>query len=186
MGTRVSRAADLRELRWLAPTAVLGAVLGVTLLVNLPRQATLAAFGLFLLVYGIYMLRQGGVPGIISRAWAPVAGVAGGTMGTLFGAAGPAYAIYLSRRLPDKQRLRATLSTMVLISTTSRALVFAVSGLLLADRLLMYVILLPFALLGFWIGSRLHGRISREQVLRFMSVLLLMMGVSLLMRARGV
>lgn len=184
MGTRVSREADLRELKWLAPMAVLGAVLGVTLLVSLPRQATLAAFGTFLLVYGIYMLRQGGGPGVrVSRGWGPVAGIVGGTMGTLFGAAGPAYAIYLSRRLPDKHQLRTTLSTMVLISTTSRALVFAVGGLLLADRLLMYVILLPFALLGFWIGSRLHGRISRDQVLRLMSVLLLLMGISLLKRA---
>ena len=183
MGTRVSREADLSELKWLAPMAILGAVLGVTLLVNLPRQATLTAFGIFLIGYGVYMLRQGSVLGLISRVWAPIAGIAGGTMGTLFGAAGPAYAIYLSRRLPDKHKLRATLSTMALISTTSRALVFAVGGLLLADRLLMYVMLLPFALLGCLIGGKLHGRISRNQVLRFMSVLLLFMGVSLLMRA---
>ena len=43
IGTRFSREADYRELKWLAPAALIGAVLGVTLLVNLPRQGTLAA-----------------------------------------------------------------------------------------------------------------------------------------------
>ncbi len=182
MGTRVSRDADYRELKWLAPMAVLGAVLGVTLLVNLPRQATLAAFGVFLLAYGVYMLRQGAALGSVSRAWAPVAGIIGGTLGTLFGVAAPPYAIYLSRRLPDKHLLRATLATMVLISTTTRVLVFTASGLMLAERLVMFVTLLPFAFLGLWIGNRLHGRISRDGVLRVLSVLLMVMGASILVR----
>ena len=42
MGARVSRAADRRELHWMVPLCLLGAVLGVTLLVSLPRRATLA------------------------------------------------------------------------------------------------------------------------------------------------
>jgi uncharacterized membrane protein YfcA len=185
IGTRFSRECDFTELKWLAPAALIGAVLGVTLLVNLPRQGTLAALGTFLLVYGAYTLcqREGG--GTVSGWWAPVAGLCGGTMGTLFGIAAPPYAIYLSRRLPDKRVLRATLSNMVLLSTTMRALVFTAGGLMLADRLMAFAALLPFALLGLWYGNRLHGRISREQLLRFMSVVLLLMGVSLLVRAVG-
>ena len=185
MGTRFSRDADYRELKWLAPTSLVGAVLGVTLLVSLPRQGTLAALGVFLLAYGAYTLRRGEPASTVSLWWAPVAGLCGGTMGTLFGSGAPPYAIYLSRRLRDKQAMRATLSNMVLLSTTIRALVFAAGGLMLADRLIAFVILLPFALLGLWYGNRLHGRISREQVLRVMSVVLLLMGISLLVRAVG-
>jgi len=103
-------------------------------------------------------------------------------MGTLFGIGAPPYAIYLSRRLADKGALRATLSNMVLLSTGIRALVFAVGGLMLADRLVMFL-LLPFALAGLWCGNRIHGRISREQVARVMSVVLLLIGASLLVRA---
>ena len=183
MGTRFSRGASFTELKWMAPAALIGAVLGVTLLVNLPRQGTLVALGVFLLAYAIFTLRQDGPAGSVSRWWGPVAGLCGGTMGTLFGIAAPAYAIYLSRRLPDKLTLRATLSNMVLMSTSIRALVFAAGGLMLADRLIMFAILLPFALLGLWYGNRLHGRISREQLLRFMSVVLLLMGASLIVRA---
>ena len=183
IGTRFPRNADRSELKWLAPFALIGAVLGVTLLVNLPRQAILIALGAFLVVYGAYALRQSETAGSISRGWAPAAGFIGGTMGTLFGTAAPPYAIYLGRRIRDKAVLRATLSAMVLLSTSIRALVFAASGLMLADRLLMFVILLPFALLGLWYGSRLHGRISRGQLARFISGVLLLMGVSLIVRA---
>lgn len=72
---------------------------------------------------------------------------------------------------------------MVLLSTGIRALVFAVSGLMLADRLIMFGALLPFALAGLWCGNRIHGRISREQVARVTSVVLMLIGASLLVRA---
>jgi uncharacterized membrane protein YfcA len=183
MGARVSRAADRRELHWMVPLCLLGAVLGVTLLVSLPRRATLAAFGVLLLFYGVYTLYQGKVVRMISRGWAPLAGFMGGLMGTLFGIGAPPYAMYLSHRITDKAVLRATLSSMVLMSTTIRALVFAFGGLMLRDRLVMFAVLLPFALAGLWWGNRLQGRISREQLGRFISLLVLLIGASVLIRA---
>ena len=183
IGTRFSRESDKTELAWMAPACLIGAVLGVTLLVSLPRHATLIALGSFLLVYGVYTLRQRPFTGTVSRRWAPVSGFVGGAMGTLFGIGAPPYAIYLSRRLHDKGALRATLSNMVVLSTGMRALVFAVGGLMLKDRLIMFVLLLPFALAGLWCGNRIHGRISREQVASVMSVVLLLIGASLLVRA---
>ena len=129
------------------------------------------------------MMRQGPVTTQTSRRWAPVAGFAGGAMGTLFGVGAPPYAIYLSRRLAGKEELRATLSNMVLLSTTIRALVFTVGGLMLADRLIAFAMLLPFALAGLWCGNRIHGRISRDQVARVISVVLMLIGGSLVVRA---
>ena len=183
LGRRFSRDADRAELKWLAPFSLGGAVLGVTLLVTLPRNATLAALGTFLLVYGAYSLHEGVPARRVSRRWAPVAGFAGGTMGTLFGVGAPPYAIYLSRRLGDKAALRATLSNMVLLSVSIRALVFAASGLMLADRLIGFALLAPFALAGLWLGNRIHGSVSRDTVARLVSVLLLLIGASLLARA---
>jgi uncharacterized membrane protein YfcA len=183
MGARFSRQADRRELRWMAPLCLIGAVLGVTLLVNLPRQATLAAFGSFLIFYGAYTLRRTEGVRIISRAWGLLSGFSGGLMGTLFGIGAPPYAMYLSHRFTDKAALRATLSGMVLISTAIRALAFTLGGLMLSDRLLMFAMLVPFALGGLWLGNRLQGRISREQLGRFISVLVLLIGTSVLIRA---
>ena len=43
--------------------------------------------------------------------------------------------------------------------------------------------LVPFALAGLWFGNRIHLRVSRERLLRLVSALLLLIGVSLLVRA---
>jgi len=183
LGVRFSREADWSELKWMVPLSLAGAVAGVTLLVALPRQATIAGIGVVLVVYGIYALRQKEAVRIVSRAWAPVAGFSGGVLGTLFGIGAPPYAIYLTHRMPDKLAFRATLSSMVIFSVSMRALVFAASGLMLADRIAGFAMLLPFALAGLWLGNRIHGRISRAGLLRVVAGLLLLIGVSLLARA---
>jgi uncharacterized membrane protein YfcA len=183
LGVRFSREADKSELKWMVPFALAGAVAGVTLLVALPRQATIAGIGLFLVAYSLYSLRQGEATRFVSRAWAPVAGLVGGAFGTLFGIGAPPYAIYLAHRMRDKLSLRATLSNMVIFSVSIRALVFTAGGLMLADRLIGFALLVPFCLAGLWLGNRLQARVSRAGLLRVVSGLLLLIGVSLLARA---
>ncbi len=185
VGARITRDADWTELRWMIPFSIVGAVVGVTLLVNLPQRAIMTALGAFLLIYAVYSLRQDGAPGRVSRVWAPFTGFIGGSMGTLLGIAAPPYAIYLARRLVDTGAYRATLSNMVIFSTTTRALVFLAGGLMLADRLTAFALLLPFALAGLGIGTRISKRVSRAQLLRVISVLLMLIGASLLARATG-
>jgi uncharacterized membrane protein YfcA len=72
---------------------------------------------------------------------------------------------------------------MVIFSVSIRAVVFTASGFMLADRLTGFAVLVPFALAGLWVGNRVHGRISRAGVLRVVSGLLLLIGLSLLARA---
>ncbi|MDP1673904.1 MAG: sulfite exporter TauE/SafE family protein [Burkholderiales bacterium] len=183
LGSRFSRDADIGELKWMAPFSLAGAVAGVTALVTLPQQATIAAFGIFLCGYGLYsLLAQAPQIGVARHPWAVISGFCGGAAGTLFGVGAPPYAIYLSRRLPDKAVLRATLSNMVLLSTSIRALVFLVGGLMLWDRILGALLLLPFALGGIWAGHRIQLQASRETLLKVIGVLLLLIGASLLLR----
>jgi uncharacterized membrane protein YfcA len=183
LGVRFSREADRAELAWMVPFSLAGAIAGVTLLVALPQQAVTTGIGLFLVAYSLYSLRRGEATRFVSRAWAPVSGFAGGAFGTLFGVGAPPYAIYLSHRMRDKLSLRATLSNMVIFSVSIRALVFTVGGLMLADRLIGFASLVPFALAGLWVGNRIQGRVSRATLLRFVSGLLILIGVSLVARA---
>ena len=183
LGSRFSKDADRGELKWMAPFSLGGAVAGVTALVTLPQQATIAAFGVFLFLYGLYsLLSRAPQVGIARHPWAVISGFCGGAAGTLFGVGAPPYAIYLSRRLPDKAVLRATLSNMVLLSTSMRALVFLVGGLMLWDRILGALLLLPFALGGIWAGHRIQLKASRETLLKVIGVLLLLIGISLILR----
>jgi uncharacterized membrane protein YfcA len=183
MGVRFQRNADWGELRWMVPASLAGALLGVTLLVSLPRKTAIAAMGVCAIAYGLYSLTRRGELPRVSPRWAPVSGFTGGAMGTLFGIGAPPYAIYLSSRIEDKAAMRATLSTMVLFSTAIRLTVFTFAGLVLQDRLVAFALLYPFALAGLWLGHRIHLRMSAGKVLAAISVLLIVSGGSLLVRA---
>jgi uncharacterized protein len=102
----------------------------------------------------------------------------------VFGAGGPIYATYLSGRLRDKSQIRATISTLISISAFSRAVVYAVSGLLLHMTILAGgVVLAPFVWLGLRIGQRIHVGLTQEQMRRAVGTLVLLTGLSLLARA---
>src|SRR3954469_9734333 len=79
----------------LVPMILVGTALGVTLLVNLPREAGMLLLGLFVLGFGVYTLLPHGRSRVIAPGWAWLAGLAGGITSTVFGAGGPPYAIYL-------------------------------------------------------------------------------------------
>jgi len=51
LGVHTKKQADVRELLVLAPFTIVGLALGVTLLVSLPRGATLLALGVFVCAY---------------------------------------------------------------------------------------------------------------------------------------
>jgi hypothetical protein len=182
LGMSFGRAARRDELKRMVPLSLVGAVCGLTLLVTLPRDIAMGSLGFVAVAYGLWTLRQGGAMRLVSQRWAMPAGFAGGLAGTLFGVGGPPYMIYLSRRLEDKGALRATMVTMVTFSVAIRTALFVITGLVLLDVLKVFGLLLPFAGLGLWLGSRLHGRISREQLGRFIAVLVMVSGASLLWR----
>lgn len=182
MGVRFHHNADWRELRWMVPASLLGAIVGVTLLVNLPRRIAIFGLGATVIAYALYSLRHGSLARRLSAVWAPVSGFTGGAMGTLFGVGAPPYVMYLSGRIPDKGAMRATLSTMVLFSTAIRLSVFTFAGLVLADRLAAFALLFPFALAGLWLGHRLHLNLSRDRVFAAINVVLIASGASLIIR----
>lgn len=184
MGARFSSAADRGELAWMAPASLLGAIAGVTLLVTIPQALTIAVLGAFLFAWGLRsLLRPAPRAGIGRHPWALIAGFGGGAAGTLFGVGAPPYAMYLSRRLVDPSTMRATLSNMVLLSTSIRALVFVVGGLVLLDRVLGALLLLPFVLAGLAVGHRLQLGASRERLLQAIAALLVLIGAGLVLRA---
>ena len=181
---RMQQGADRAELWRLAPAAVVGAIVGVTLLVGLPRAATLLVLGVFLLGYGLWAWRARPAQTPLAARWGAGFGFVGGLLGALFGIGGPPYVIYLSRRILDRDRLRATISAIVLLSLLIRFLVFLAAGLLLQPGLLpMLVLLVPVCIISVLVGNRLVRQVSRERLLRVISVLLASSGAVLIVRA---
>jgi uncharacterized membrane protein YfcA len=184
LGARFRADTARREITLLVPFTLLGCALGVTLLVNLPRDALMIAIGVFTLFYAAYQLYDPVNVRPIARAWAAPAGFVGGMMGTLFGAGAPPYVMYLTRRVAEKAELRSTIAAMAVLSIGSRFLAFAVAGLMFnGDLWLVCLLLAPAAGLGLYCGHRVHLRINRAQMLRAIFVMLLVSGGSLLARA---
>ena len=184
LGARFRADMARREVSLLAPFTVLGCALGVTLLINLPREALMLGIGVFTLFYAAYQLYDPVNIRPISRVWAAPAGFVGGMMGTMFGAGAPPYVMYLTRRVAEKAALRSTIAAMAVLSIGARLLAFAGAGLMFNGELWMVCVLLaPAAGLGLYCGHRMHLRISRQQMLRAIFVMLLVSGGSLLARA---
>src|SRR6516225_4828865 len=132
LGFHTRRQAHTRELLTLVPFTLVGLTLGVTLLVKLPRTATVLALGVFVCVYALYVILRRGPAPRLSRLWAAPAGVLGGIIGALFGMGGPPYVVYITGRIPDPAVQRATISQMW--NTIARTVATAPAGLLMLHR----------------------------------------------------
>lgn len=167
----------------LVPMIIAGTAVGVTLLVNLPRQAATAALGVFIIAYALYSLSKPSLRKVPS-GWAWLAGFAGGITSTVFGAGGPPYVIYLSRRGLTQPQFRATLGFATLTSISLRAVAFILTGLLLDARIwLAALAAVPAALVGIEVARRIYVGFSRALLFRVVALVLLASGVSLLLRS---
>jgi uncharacterized membrane protein YfcA len=183
VGLKNRRDVNRKELLRLVPFMLVGMTLGVVLLVNAPERLLLLTLGIFILAYSAWsLLLRPGVQPIGSR-WSMPLGIAGGIFTALFGTGGPIYTIYLARRLDDKLMLRATISTLIFISGLARLVLFTGAGLYAQGTVLMLAaLLLPCALGGLYLGSRLHSRLPAERVVQAIWAVLIVGGASLVLR----
>jgi uncharacterized membrane protein YfcA len=182
LSTRARGVVRMDEFGRLLPFLLAGLVLGLTLLIKAPEGPLLTTLGVFLLGYAAWSLAR--KPGEIhlSRAWAAPFGLAGGALAALFGTGGVLTTVYFAGRLSRKDELRATAATAVLVNSVTRVALFGATGLLTRDVLLSGLLLLPCVAIGLFVGQRLHALVDAGGVRRAVYAVLLLAGVSLLVR----
>ncbi len=183
---RDRQAADGAELRRLVPAMVAGSLVGAAMLL-LGRPETLAlALGVFAVGYGVYALSGFRSAARFSPRAAWPFGAVGGIFSALFGSGGFLYAIYLAGRLEASDRIRVTQSTLIGLSTLTRAVLFLLAGVYArTDVLVLASILALPMLVGTAIGRRITLSLSRAQFLRVVSVVVMLSGVVLIWRHSG-
>ncbi|MDB5569753.1 MAG: sulfite exporter TauE/SafE family protein [Hyphomicrobiales bacterium] len=180
----LSRRIAFDELKWLIPLMVAGSFIGTQALLVIPPRPMMFGLGFFVIGYALNALFGRARTGEIGRAWIVPFGLLGGVFSGMFGSGGFIYAMYLTRRLKDKDAIRATQSMLIILSTLTRAAIFLVAGVYSDMRLLMLAAAcVPAMLLGTWLGHRVTLKMSREQFLRTIYLLLLVSGGSLVVRA---
>src|SRR5450631_1644469 len=171
------------EMKRIIPWMFVGFVVGVTLLKGVPDDYLRTALGIFAMSVGVYSIFNPTVLGTFSAWWSVPAGIVGGAIATIFGAAGPIYSTYLAGRLKDKSEIRATISALISISAFTRAVMYAVMGLMLhAPIFAGFVVLAPFVWVGLKLGDRIHVGLSQQQMRRAIGCVLVLTGGSLLVR----
>jgi hypothetical protein len=183
MGTAGREQVSKAEMKRIIPFMFVGFVVGTTVLIGVPDAYLRTALGIFAMAVGLYSIFNPTLHHIISSWWSVPAGIIGGAIATVFGAGGPIYATYLSGRLTDKTEIRSTMSALISISAFTRALMYAIAGLLIHALILGGALLLsPFAWAGLKLGHRIHVGLTQQQMRRAVGVLLVLTGGSLLVR----
>lgn len=172
---------EIHRLLW--PSGV-GILLGIVLLKYAPERPLLFVLGVLVMGFGLRAALRVADDRRIDARWAIPAGLTGGMVDALFATGGPPFVIYLSHRIHDKSRLRATLSGLFLIEGAVRILGFALLGMFWSAEMAFALLLgLPMVGLGLWAGHHIHLGIGQAQMVMIVGGLLVVSGASILVRA---
>lgn len=161
--------------------ALVGVAAGLLVFHQVDAGLLARIFGGFIVAYALYTLWGPTMPKI-SGWWAVPAAVSGGAIGTLFGTGGPFYVTYLKARQLDKTVFRATFACMFLLDGAARVTGYFGTSVIDVELLLLLAMSLPVMILGMFLGGRIHTGLSPEVFTRGISILLLVSGLSLMLR----
>jgi uncharacterized membrane protein YfcA len=174
-------------LRFLLPPIGAGLALGMLLARFQGGPWLRVLFGLFVVSLSVSELtRLGREPRASSppRPWLDRALLAlGGVVHGLFGSGGPMIVYVLSRRVPGRGAMRATLAALWVLLNTLLLTSFLARGQLSAATLKDSLLLLPSLGLGLFLGEHLHHRLPELPFRRLVYAVLLLAGSSLALRA---
>ena len=183
MGTAGREQVAVPELKRIIPFMFAGFMVGTFALVKVPDDYLRSALAVFTIAVGLNSLVNPRIRRQISPWWCIPTGIVGGAVATVFGAAGPIYATYLSGRLRDKTEIRSTMSALISISAFTRAILYAIAGLLLHIAIFAGgLALAPFVFIGLKIGHRIHVGLTQEQMRRVVGAIVVVTGTLLLFK----
>ena len=171
--------------RLLLPTLV-GVAGGLYLFTMLDNRLLLKLLGGFLVAYAAYMLiaQWVGVKQLqLSEKWAAPLGFLGAFIDSMFGGGGGTLVvIYMHGRGVGKAEFRATLAVLWFVEMIARIGGYTLAGYYTQNTLALVAAMLPFMLLGTWVGEKINAHISPETFTKVMAVMLLLSGASLLLK----
>ena len=160
-----------------------GSIPGALLLRNVDARPIKLVFGVVVISLGIEMLsREFSKKRARSSKWVlAIIGVTAGMLCGLFGV-GALLAAYISRVTENDESFKANISPVFIVDNTFRIILYEVLGLLTLDTLRSVILLIPFALLGLFTGIKCCGYMNDKKVRKFTTVLLILSGISLVLK----
>ena len=162
----------------LAALVLAGSVPGALLLKHVDARAIKVVFGAVIVLLGAEMLLRERQKGKLRSSKLLLVLIG------LFGV-GALLAAYVSRVTDDQNGFKANISAVFVAENTFRIVLYSCLRLITPETLRTALLLLPFALLGLWIGMRSSARLNEKTAGRLVAVLLVLSGVSLIVKNLG-
>lgn len=150
---------DFRGTWRLMLMAAVGIPLGVWGLRELPASWIMLAMGVVLVGVGWFYLARPAVRWVPKPRWGYAFGLAAGLLGGAITAGGPPIVIYGALRRMPPQEFRATLQGCFTPLNFAILLGHALGGFWTQPVFELFLVGLPAALVGLWLGNRFHQRI---------------------------
>lgn len=179
----VDRSALLR----LVIGAVAGIPVGISLVIRLPETIIMISLGIFLIVYGSYSFIKNSLSRSIAperlqaKFWALPMGFISGVLGSAYNTHGVPVVVYGTLRRWEPRRFRGTLQAHFLITGVFIVAGQALGGLWSKDVFVLYGYSFPAVLCATLLGMYLQRRIPNEKFVRYVFLLLTLLGAILLL-----
>lgn len=168
------------------PLAILvlaGSIPGAFLLKNVDVRSIKLIFGFVVIVLGMEMFTREfrKKRAHSSKLVLTIIGVTAGMLCGLFGV-GALLAACVSRVTETDSSFKANISAVFIVDNTFRIILYKALGLLTLGTVKSVLILIPFALVGLFTGMKCCGHMNEKNVRKITTVLLILSGVSLVLK----
>ncbi len=172
------------DARLLVAGALPGVLLGVWLFQRADADVLRLLIGVISLAFVVWQfsLRAGWITlrtTPMPRWGSGVAGFVAGFTSFVSHAGGPAAAVYLLAKGLGKTQFQATTVLVFGLINLAKVVPYATLGLFTADTLRVDLWLMPFALLGAWLGVKAHFLVSERAFFALTYILLTLTGIKL-------
>ncbi|HEX3862642.1 MAG TPA: sulfite exporter TauE/SafE family protein [Stellaceae bacterium] len=167
--------------------SMVGVGLGLYFIKLLNEDLMRCLLGIFMVLYSIHALRATDTSRFLPKQWHGVlgagVGIVGGLLSALFGAgAGPVYVVYFDILRLEKAVFRATMSAVVVLGGVARIVGYGTYGFYGPSTVALLALGIPVVIIGSWLGDRIVYRLSARSFSRFVAAIILLSGITLLVR----
>jgi len=161
----------------------IGIIFGNKLLLSESKINLFMFMGLVISVFSLYFifLEDRLKPRRINKFWTFLIGILSGITSTAFGMGGPPIILYYRFLNPPKAEFRVNLLTIFFITSCIKTPLYIYNGLLNPDHLVSALIVLPFVILGIWVGYYLHLNIDENRFKKYTALAMLILGLMLML-----
>lgn len=177
---------DRPVLKQLSIGTLIGIPVGL-LLVKFSSQYTITFFmGIFLIFYGIYSLTKKKAGELQQSSWvdqsiwANIFGFMAGTLGSAYNMNGIPIVVYGTMRKWEPIVFRESLQAHFLMSSSFIILGHFLGGFWTKELITLYLFSLPLTLLAHLIGKVAYGKIPTHKFEKYIFILIIFLGISLL------